>query len=70
MVSVLPEPAPAITTAGSSGLVAIEIIALCSAVGSKTLAPTFCNAAAISCGEYFSVIRSPPVPHFGLGNKL
>ena len=34
IVSVFPDPAPAITTAGSNGLVTIEMIAACSGVGS------------------------------------
>ena len=53
IVSVLPEPAPAMTTAGSSGAL---MIAICSGVGSETFESTLRRAAAISNGE---IIRSP-----------
>ena len=53
IVSVLPEPAPAITTAGSRGAL---MIAICSGVGSDTFGSTVRRAFAISNGE---IIRSP-----------
>ena len=58
IVSVLPEPAPAITTAGASG---DSIIGICSAVGTLKAGSIADIFFAISSAEYLIVMIESPI---------
>ncbi|CAB4339872.1 unannotated protein [freshwater metagenome] len=64
MVSVLPDPAPAMTTAGASGA---SIIGICSLVGSRNVGSTALIRLAISSE---GIIQSPADLAVGLGRKI
>ncbi|CAB4587343.1 unannotated protein [freshwater metagenome] len=68
IVSVLPDPAPAITTAGASG---DSIIGICSFVGTLNVGSTSLIRLAMSRAEYLILIyQSPPDLAVGLDKML